>query len=86
LYKIAVAKDLGAHMHLFEIEAPAIANKAQAGQFVILRLDEKGERIPLTISGWNREKGTVTIVFREVGNTTDRLATLKAGDSILDFV
>ncbi len=63
-----------------------MAKKAQAGQFVVIRIDEKGERIPLTIADWDREEGSVTVVFMEVGTTTHRLALLKTGDSIADFI
>jgi NAD(P)H-flavin reductase len=63
-----------------------VAKRAQAGQFVVIRIDEKGERIPLTIADWNREEGTVTIVVMAVGTTTHRLAQLDAGDSISDFI
>jgi ferredoxin--NADP+ reductase len=79
-------QDLVPNIHLFKLDAPAIAKKAQPGQFVMVRIDEKGERIPLTIADWNREEGSVTIVFMEVGATTHRLATLNAGDSIANFV
>ena len=72
--------------HLFRIEAPAVARKARAGQFVVLMIDEKGERIPLTIADWDREEGSITIVFMEVGVTTRKLAQLRAGDSIASFV
>jgi NAD(P)H-flavin reductase len=73
-------------IHLFQVAAPAVAKKAQPGQFVVVRIDEKGERIPLTIADWDEEQGSVTIVFMEVGTTTARLALLKAGDTIADFV
>ena len=66
--------------------APAIAKKTQAGQFVVVRIDEKGERIPLTLADWDEKEGSVTIVFMEVGTTTGKLALLKAGDSIADLV
>ncbi|MFC1944226.1 sulfide/dihydroorotate dehydrogenase-like FAD/NAD-binding protein [Chloroflexota bacterium] len=85
MYRILRNEDLAANIHLFEIDAPAVARKAQAGQFVVLRIDEKGERIPLTIADWDRDRGTVTVVFMEVGKTTQRLAKLKAGDSIANF-
>jgi NAD(P)H-flavin reductase len=62
-----------------------VAKKAQAGQFIILRIDEKGERIPLTIADYNREKGTITIIFMEVGKTTKQLGKLNVGDSIENF-
>jgi len=86
LYQILVREDLVPGIHLFKIAAPKVASKAQAGQFVVIRIDEKGERIPLTIADWDRAEGTVTIVFMEVGTTTHRLALLKAGDSIADFI
>jgi ferredoxin--NADP+ reductase len=66
--------------------APAIARKAQAGQFVVVRIGEKGERIPLTIADWNEEEGSITIVFMEVGTTTGKLAQLKTGDYITNLV
>ena len=72
--------------HLFKIEAPAVARKAREGQFVVLMVDEKGERIPLTIADWDREEGSITIVFMEVGVTTRKLARFSAGDSIASFV
>ncbi len=68
------------------IEAPRVARKCQPGQFVILRIHEEGERIPLTIADFDREKGTITIVFQEVGKTTKQLGSLEAGDYIKDFV
>lgn len=74
------------NIHLFKIAAPDVARKAQPGQFVMVRVDEKGERIPLTIADWDREAGTITIVFMEVGTTTHRLAALQAGDSLTNFV
>lgn len=86
MYEIMHREDLTPQIHLFDIHAPAVAKKAQAGQFVILMVDEKGERFPLTIGGWDREKGTVTIVFMEVGKTTRKLATLKKGDSLFAFI
>jgi ferredoxin--NADP+ reductase len=86
LYKILEREDLVPGIHLFEMAAPAVAQKARAGQFVVVRIDEKGERIPLTIADWDKDKGTVTIVFMEVGATTARLGLLKKGDAIADFV
>ena len=85
MYQIVSREDLTPEIHLFEIAAPEVAKKAQAGQFIIIRADEKGERIPLTIADWNTEKGTVTVVFMEVGKTTRKLATLKAGESVANF-
>jgi len=86
LYKILVREDLVPSVHLFKMAAPAVAAKAQAGQFVVVRIDERGERIPLTIADWDKNAGTVTIVFMEVGATTARLALLREGDAIADFV
>ena len=86
MYKILQKQDLVPNIHLFKIEAPVVAKKAQPGQFVVIRIDEKGERIPLTIADWNEKEGNVTIVFMEVGTTTHRLALLKAGDFISDFI
>jgi len=85
LYKILERQDLVPNIHLLKIEAPKVAKKAQAGQFVVVRVDERGERIPLTIADWD-EEGSVTIVFMEVGTTTHKLALLGDGDSIVDFV
>jgi ferredoxin--NADP+ reductase len=86
LYQILLKQDLVPKIHLFKVAAPKVAAKAQAGQFIILRIDERGERIPLTIADWDRAEGSITVVFMEVGATTHRLARLKAGDSITDFV
>ncbi len=86
MYKILTKKELSQGVQLFEIEAPMIAKKAQPGQFVIVRIDEDGERIPLTIADFNRDKGTITIIFQEVGGSTKALGRLNAGDRILDFV
>jgi len=86
LYKILLRQDLVPNIHLFKVAAPAVAKKAQPGQFVVVRIDERGERIPLTIADWDRDDGSVTIVFMEVGTTTSRLALLEAGDFISDFV
>lgn len=85
MYKILRREDLTPQIHLFEVEAPAVARKAKAGQFVILMVDEKGERFPLTIGGWDVEKGSVTIVFMEVGASTRKLATMQPGDSLYAF-
>ena len=73
-------------IHLFKVATPDIAKKAKAGQFVVIRIDERGERIPLTLAGWDEKEGSVTIVFMEVGTTTHRLALLKAGDSLANVV
>lgn len=71
---------------LFEIEAPLIARHAQAGQFVIFRLDEQGERVPVSVAGWDREKGTVTVMVQAAGRTTKMLHTVEQGDYITDIV
>ena len=86
MVKIVRKKVLNPSVTLLEVEAPLIAKKAKAGQFIILRLDEQGERIPLTIADFDREKGTVTIIFQKVGLTTELLADLEEGGTILDFV
>ncbi len=86
MYRILAREDLALNIHLFKVEAPSVAKKAQPGQFVVVRSDEKGERIPLTIADWNKKEGNVTIVFMEVGTTTRKLALFNAGDNILDFV
>jgi ferredoxin--NADP+ reductase len=79
-------EDLVPSIHLFKIAAPRVAKKAQAGQFVVVRIGERGERIPLTIADWDRDEGSLTLVFMEVGTTTARLALLKVGDAITDLV
>jgi len=79
-------QDLVPNIHLFKVAAPNVAKKAQPGQFVVIRIDERGERIPLTIADWDEEEGSVTIVFMEVGTTTHRLALLGAGDFIANFI
>ncbi len=86
MYKIVRKKELNAAVTLMEIEAPFVAKKAQAGQFIIFRIDEMGERVPLTIAGYDREKGTVTIIFQKVGFSTIALGNLNEGDYIRDFV
>ncbi|PKM81312.1 MAG: ferredoxin-NADP reductase [Firmicutes bacterium HGW-Firmicutes-14] len=86
MYKILKKEVLSPTLKLFEIEAPKIAKKCQAGQFVILRIDEKGERVPLTIADFDREKGTITLIFAEVGKSTQQLGRMEAGDSLLDFI
>jgi len=72
-------------MILFEVKAPLVASSCQAGQFVMLRKDEVGERIPLTIADFDREKGTITIIFQVVGKSTELIATMEEGDYLLDF-
>jgi len=84
--RIIKKKRLTEGVNLFEIEAPLIANKRKPGQFVILRINEKGERIPLTIADVNKEKGTITIVAQVVGKTTKHLGSLNPNDNLLDLV
>ena len=86
MFKIVRKKELNSAVTLMEIEAPFIAKKAKAGQFIIFRIDEQGERVPLTIAGYDREKGTVTIIFQKVGFSTIALGNLNEGDYIRDFV
>lgn len=86
MYKIVKKKVLNPTVTLMEIDAPLIAKKAEPGQFIILRVDEDGERIPLTVAGYDREAGTVRIIFQIVGATTEKLNHLEEGDYIHDFV
>lgn len=86
MFKIIRKKRLNPTVTLMDIQAPLIARKAEPGQFIILRVDEAGERIPLTIADYDREKGTVTIIFQIVGATTEKLNHLEEGDSLHDFV
>lgn len=86
MYRIISKRILNSSVHMMDIEAPLIAKKAKPGQFIILRIDEEGERIPLTIAGYDREAGTIKIIFQLVGKTTMHLGTLEEGDSIKDFV
>ena len=86
MFKIVRKKELNPSVTLMEIEAPLIAQKAKAGQFIIFRVDEEGERIPLTIADSDSEKGTVTIIFQKVGLSTELLGQKNEGEYILDFV
>lgn len=86
MFKIVKKEVLNSSVKLMEIEAPYIARKAEPGQFIIFRINEDGERIPLTIADFDREKGTVTIIFQEVGKSTKILGSMNEGDYILDFV
>jgi len=86
LYKIVKKEKLAEDIDRFYIKAPLIARKVKAGQFVIIRINEDGERIPLTIAGYNRSNGIISIVSMKVGKTTALLSSLKEGDSILDVV
>ena len=86
MYKIVSKRELAKNIYLMDIEAKRVAKSANPGQFIILKNDEKGERIPLTIADFDREKGTVTIVFQAVGHGTMKLAEFNVGDSVADFV
>ena len=86
MFKIVRKKELNSAVTLMEVEAPFVAKKAKAGQFIIFRVDESSERVPLTIAGYDREKGTVTIIFQKVGLSTKMLGDLQEGDFIHDFV
>ena len=86
MFRILQKERLNDSVTRMVIQAPRVAKKAGPGQFIILRIDENGERIPLTIAGYDREQGTVTIIFQKVGKTTIHLDELEAGDALLDFV
>ncbi len=86
MYEIVEKRELNPTVVLMEINAPLVAKKAEPGQFIILRTDSEGERIPLTVADYNREKGTVTIIFQIVGATTKKLSMLDKGDCLHDFV
>lgn len=86
MYKIVAKKSLNPTVTMMDIEAPLVAKKAEAGQFIILRVDEDGERIPLTVAGYDREAGTVKIIFQIVGATTELLNHKNEGEYIQDFV
>ncbi len=86
MYKILKKKCLNPTVTLMEVQAPAVAKKAEPGQFIILRVDEKGERIPLTVADYDRENGTITIIFQIVGAGTEQLNHLNEGEYIHDFV
>lgn len=85
MYKILQKQVLSENVKLLKIDSPLVAKKAKPGQFIILRIDEKGERIPLTIADYDKNEGSVTIIFMEVGKTTKQLGTLNVGDKILNF-
>ena len=86
MYRIVKKRVLNPTVSLMEVEAPAVARKAEPGQFIILRVDEEGERIPLTIADFDRERGTVTIIYQVVGATTEKLNHKREGESLQDFV
>ena len=85
MYEIVNKRVLNPYVTLMDINAPFVARKAEAGQFIILRTDSEGERIPLTVAGYDREVGTVRIIFQTVGATTKKLADMNEGDSLSDF-
>lgn len=86
MYKITRAEKLADNIYLMDVEAPRVAKSCEPGQFIIVKMDEKGERIPLTICDYDREKGIVTIVFQPIGASTEKMKTLKAGDAFQDFM
>ena len=86
MYRILKKQELTTNIYLMDVEAKRVAKSCQPGQFVIVRMDAEGERIPLTICDYDREKGTVTIVFQSVGAETHRMVSLEEGDSFHDFV
>ncbi|MCR5176134.1 MAG: sulfide/dihydroorotate dehydrogenase-like FAD/NAD-binding protein [Anaerovibrio sp.] len=85
MFKIVSKAELSPGILHCDIEAPRVAKKAKAGQFIVLRVDEKGERIPLTIADFDRDKGTITLIFQAIGVSTMQLSKLNVGDSIVDF-
>ena len=85
MYEIVFKEELNSTVTRIDVRAPLVARKALAGQFIILRAEEKGERIPLTVAGYDREKGTVSVIFQKVGATTQFLGTLEVGDFLPDF-
>jgi len=86
MHRIVSKRELAPKIKLLEIEALEVAEKAKAGQFVILRIDDKGERFPLTVVDWDKKKGTITLIFLEVGVSTERLGALKVEDEIVDVL
>lgn len=86
MFRILKAEQLAEKIFLMDVEVPRVAKACEPGEFVIVRMDEKGERIPLTICDFDREKGTVTIVFQTVGASTEKMAKLQAGEAFQDFV
>ena len=86
MYPILKAEKLADKIYLMEVKAPRVAKSCQPGEFVIVKIDEAGERIPLTICDYNREEGTITIVFQTVGASSEKMSRLQAGDSFHDFV
>jgi ferredoxin--NADP+ reductase len=85
MYEILEKRALSDNVKLMKVKAPLVARKALAGQFIILRIDEEGERIPLTIADYDRKNGTITVIFMEVGKTTKQLGIMEVGDKLLNF-
>ena len=85
MYEILAKEDLAPVTKLYEVRAPVVARKARAGQFVIIRLDQEGERVPLTIADFDRERESITLVVQEVGKTTKQMGTMQAGDHLASF-
>ena len=86
MFKILKKEELSPGVFHYDVEAPRVAKKAKAGQFIVLRVNDEGERIPLTIADFDREKGTITLIFQVVGASTQALSQLEVGEAILDFV
>ena len=86
MYKIVRKEKLSDKIYLMDVEAPRVAHSCLPGQFIIVKIDEEGERIPLTICDYDREEGTITIVFQSVGASTTRMVDLEVGDGFMDFV
>ena len=86
MYPIVKKEKLADKIYLMDVKAPRVAQYCEPGQFVIVKIDEQGERIPLTICDYNREAGTITIVFQTVGASTQRMVSLEQGDAFADFV
>ena len=86
MFKILKKEELSPGVFHYDVEAPRVAKKAKAGQFIVLRVNDEGERIPLTIADFYREKGTITLIFQVVGASTQALSQLEVGEAILDFV
>ena len=86
MYEIVSREDLAPVTKLLVVQAPDVARKAEAGQFLVIRIDEEGERIPLTVADYDRDEGTVTIVFQEIGKSTKQLGRLQSGDYLADLV
>jgi ferredoxin--NADP+ reductase len=86
VYKILTKENLSPVIYFLKVEAPDIARKAKAGQFVVIRVDEKGERIPLTLADWDAKEGSISLVIQQIGTSTCKLNNLTAGDQIVNLV